>query len=106
MTRRPPQRTPTTDGRLLRSERSREQIVDALYELIGEGHMQPTAQQVAERSGVALRSVFRLFSDMDALYATTVAENDAVKRGLRELADEIRLRLAVYFAEARTAKTP
>ncbi len=46
------------------------------------------------------------YNILDALYATTVAENDAVKRSLRELADEIRLRLAVYFAEARTAKTP
>ena len=32
--------------------------------------MEPTAQQVAECAGVGIRSVFRLFSDMDALYAT------------------------------------
>ena len=46
------------------------------------------------------------YNILDALYATTVAENDAVKRGLRELADDIRLRLAVYFADPRTAKKP
>ena len=60
----------TTDGRVLRSERSRELIAGALYELVGEGHLEPTAQQVAERAGVGIRTVFRLFSDMDALFAT------------------------------------
>jgi AcrR family transcriptional regulator len=64
------QRSETTDGRLLRSERSRELISGALYELIGEGHPEPTAQQVADRAGVGIRTVFRLFSDMEALYAT------------------------------------
>ena len=57
------------DGRVLRSERSRESIVEALFELIGEGVLRPTAQQVAERAGVGLRTVFRHFSDMDTLFA-------------------------------------
>lgn len=64
------QRGGTTDGRVLRSVRSRELIAGALYELIGEGHLEPTAQRIAERAGVGIRTVFRLFSDMDALYAT------------------------------------
>jgi AcrR family transcriptional regulator len=59
-----------TDGRLLRSQRSRELIADALYELVGEGHLEPTAQQTADRAGVGIRTVFRLFSDMESLYAT------------------------------------
>ncbi len=58
------------DGRLLRSERSRELIADALYELLREGDIEPSAQKVADRAGVGIRTVFRLFSDMDALYAT------------------------------------
>ncbi len=60
----------STDGRVLRSERSRQRIADALYELIGEGEPTPSAQTVADRAGVGIRTVFRLFSDMDALYAT------------------------------------
>lgn len=64
------ERGETTDGRVLRSERSRERIADALYQLIGEGHLEPTAQQVAKRAGIGVRTVFRLFADMDALYAT------------------------------------
>lgn len=58
------------DGRTLRSERSRQRIADALYELIGEGDLQPSAQQVADRADVGIRTVFRLFADMDALFAT------------------------------------
>jgi len=61
------------DGRLRRSERSRELIADALYELLGEGDIEPSAQKVADRAGVGIRTVFRLFSDMDALYATVNA---------------------------------
>jgi AcrR family transcriptional regulator len=58
-----------SDGRVRRGERSREAIVQALFELIGEGALAPTAQQVAERAGVGLRSVFRHFRDMESLFA-------------------------------------
>lgn len=64
------QRAETTDGRVLRSVRSRELIADALFELVGEGHLEPTAQQVCDRAGVCIRTVFRLFEDMEDLYAT------------------------------------
>jgi len=60
----------SADGRVRRSEKSRAAIVEALFELVGEGVLQPTAQQVAERAGVGIRSVFRHFDDMDGLYAT------------------------------------
>jgi AcrR family transcriptional regulator len=58
----------SADGRTLRSQRSREAIVQALVSLVGEGEMRPTAQRVAERAGVGIRTVFRHFSDMDTLY--------------------------------------
>jgi len=61
---------PQTDGRVQRSERSREAIVIAMLELIGEGSLSPTAQQVAERADVGVRTVFRHFSDMETLFAT------------------------------------
>lgn len=57
------------DGRTRRAMRSRGAIVGALFDLVGEGWMQPTAQQVAERAGVGIRTVFRHFDDMDGLYA-------------------------------------
>src|SRR5215471_20167178 len=56
------------DGRVLRGERSREAIVVALFELIGEGVLQPTARQVADRAGVGIRSVFRHFSELESLH--------------------------------------
>lgn len=61
-------RAESTDGRQRRSERSREAIVQALFDLVGEGILQPTAQQVAESAGVGIRSVFRHFADMDSLF--------------------------------------
>jgi AcrR family transcriptional regulator len=57
-----------TDGRRLRSERSRQSILDAILALVDEGILVPTAQQVSERAGVGIRSVFRHFSDMESLF--------------------------------------
>lgn len=56
------------DGRLNRSIVTRQKIVDALTALIYEGHLSPTAEQVATRADVGLRTVFRHFDDMDSLY--------------------------------------
>ncbi|MFP6665123.1 MAG: TetR family transcriptional regulator [Deltaproteobacteria bacterium] len=57
------------DGRTRRRVRNREKVVQALYELIGEGHRRPTADQVAERAGVGRRTVFRHFDDLESLFA-------------------------------------
>ncbi|MAI25396.1 MAG: hypothetical protein CMN75_05115 [Spirochaeta sp.] len=57
-----------SDGRLQRSERSREAIVQALLSLVREGAPRPTAERVAEKAGVGIRTVFRHFSDMDSLF--------------------------------------
>src|SRR5262245_8040613 len=59
----------SADGRVRRSEKSRAAIVTARFDLVGEGVVRPTAQQVAERAGVGIRSVFRHFDDMESLYA-------------------------------------
>ncbi len=61
--------TPARDGRVQRGERNRETIVDAMFELVGEGVLEPTAEQIAKRAQVGLRSVFRHFNDMESLYA-------------------------------------
>jgi len=39
-----------------------------MLELVREGFSAPPADAVAERAGVGLRTVFRLFKDMDSLY--------------------------------------
>lgn len=56
------------DGRLKRSEASRKLIVQAMVFLIEKGVYVPTAQQVADKSGVSIRTVFRQFSEMELLY--------------------------------------
>lgn len=55
------------DGRRQRSARSRAAIIEANFELIQEGMLAPTAQQIAERAGVGIRSFFRHFEDMESL---------------------------------------
>ena len=65
-----PENTGQPDGRRERSERSREAIVQALLDLIREGHLSPTAEQVAIRADVGVRTVFRHFDDMDNLYSS------------------------------------
>lgn len=57
------------DGRRQRSERSKHKIAEAMIALIMDGDITPSAEAVAERAGVGLRSVFRHFKDMDSLFA-------------------------------------
>jgi AcrR family transcriptional regulator len=56
-----------TDGRRRRSLDSRAQIVSALLDLVRQGDVAPSAERVAARANVALRTVFRQFNDMDSL---------------------------------------
>jgi AcrR family transcriptional regulator len=72
------------DGRVRRGERSREAIVAALFQLIGEGVPRPTAQQVAERARVNIRTVFRHFSEMESLYAALDARLRGDLQGVLE----------------------
>ena len=74
------------DGRTARSRRTRTAVVDALLALQEEGNLAPTAQQVAARAGVALRTVFGHFSDMETLWAEAGARE---LRALAALADEV-----------------
>jgi AcrR family transcriptional regulator len=61
---------PAVDGRRLRAERNREGVILAILELLNEGIERPTTTQIAERSGVSVRSVFRHFEDVESLWAT------------------------------------
>ena len=44
------------DGRHLRRQRNRDAVVAALLELYGEGNLDPTTDEVAQRSGLSARS--------------------------------------------------
>src|SRR5437763_16806409 len=56
------------DGRRARSQESRARIVRAMLDRVEAGDVSPSAEQVAARAGVGLRTVFRHFKDMDSLY--------------------------------------
>lgn len=62
------------DGRTLRSVRSQKLIVAAVIKLIRAGNLEPTAQVVADESGVGIRTVFRQFDDMENLLKSVDAE--------------------------------
>ena len=60
--------TPTRiDGRRLRSERTKQLIIEAFLALLRETHDMPTAVQIAERAGYSVRSIFERFPDLNAL---------------------------------------
>ena len=60
--------TPDADGRRRRSQDSRARIVQAMLELVHGGDPSPSAELVAARADVGLRTVFRHFKDLDSLY--------------------------------------
>lgn len=67
------------DGRTARGARTREAIIDALYDLLREGHGDTGARAIAERAGVSTRSVFQHFEDLETVYDEVAArQEDAI----------------------------
>jgi AcrR family transcriptional regulator len=64
--------TVTTDGRQLRRERNREAVVEALLDLYRDGNLQPSSEEIAERSGLSPRSLFRYFDDVEDLVRAAI----------------------------------
>lgn len=62
-----------SDGRRQRSQRSRDKILKACWELMLNGDMKPSAAAIAKHAGVGLRSVFRHFEDLDTLLRELMA---------------------------------
>jgi TetR/AcrR family transcriptional regulator, regulator of autoinduction and epiphytic fitness len=60
------------DGRHARRDRNRYAVVDAYLALVREGNPRPSIAEVADRSGVSHRSVFRYFADKDELARTSI----------------------------------
>lgn len=63
-----PEADAEVDGRRIRGQTNRRKIVEAMIALVSEGVLTPSAQDVAARANVGLRTVFRHFDDMDSLY--------------------------------------
>lgn len=74
------------DGRRARGLRTRDAIISALLDLVAGGDVAPTAQRIADRAGVSVRSVYQHFADVEGLYA------DAAERTyewVREMAKDL-----------------
>jgi len=69
-----------TDGRFARSERTKQQIIEAYILLLRENSQVPTAAQVADRAGYSVRTLFMHFSDVAKLSAA--ACDHAIEIGL------------------------
>lgn len=83
-----PEKGERVDGRRLRSERTKQLIVEAYMSLVRENSQMPTAIQIAERAGYSVRSVFERFPDLVALRvaATDYAIAEARTQGaLRDI---------------------
>ena len=74
------------DGRQSRTVRSRLAICEACLDLVQEGVLQPSADQIAERAGVSRRSIFNHFADLAELYDAVV---DAGMKRCAPLLEEI-----------------
>jgi AcrR family transcriptional regulator len=68
----------TTDGRLLRRQRNRDAVVEALLDLYRDGNLKPNAEEIAERSGLSPRSLFRYFDDVNDLTRAAIARQEAL----------------------------
>jgi AcrR family transcriptional regulator len=104
------------DGRTARRDRNRVAVLDAVLELFAEGNLAPSPDEVARRSGVSLRSVYRYVADSDDLIRAAIARHQEKVAPLFVIPDvgkgsfEHRLRtfvdtrLRVYEAIAATAR--
>jgi AcrR family transcriptional regulator len=107
---------PGVDGRTARRDRNRVAVLDAVLSLFREDNLQPRPEDVAERSGVSLRSVYRYYSEPAELLRAAMARHleivtpklhiSAIGEG--PLDDRIErfvdARLGLYEAVAATAR--
>jgi AcrR family transcriptional regulator len=109
-------RAQEVDGRTARRDRNRVVVLDAVLELFSEGNLTPTPDDVARRSGISLRSVYRYVADSDDLIRAAIARHtekvaplfaiDGIGEGPFEhrLDAFVATRLRVYEAIASTAR--
>ena len=65
---------PAVDGRRARRERGRLAAIDAMLDLILEGHHPPPVEEIAERADVSVASVYRYFETLDDLRAQAIEQ--------------------------------
>jgi AcrR family transcriptional regulator len=71
------------DGRRERTKRTRAAIVEALTALLDEGRIEPTAAVIAERAGVAVRSIAQHFASREELLLAVAEHHTARLHGVQ-----------------------
>lgn len=66
------------DGRVARRQRNIDAVLDVVIEMFGEEALFPSMEQVATRSGLSLRSLYRYFADPAELLEAAIERNQAV----------------------------
>lgn len=106
--------TPTEplDGRVARRQRNINAVLDVVLEMFAEDAMFPTMEQVATRSGLSLRSLYRYFARPSELVEAVITRNNEVAAELlhlpaigegpleRRIADMATARVGLYDAMA------
>ncbi len=70
--------TKREDGRTARRDRNSDAVLDTVHEMFVEGNFSPSVEDVAARSGVSLRSVYRYFEDTEALLHLAIERRTAL----------------------------
>ena len=79
---------PKVDGRRLRSERTRQALIEAFMRLLRRNPTMPKADQIAKEAGCSVRSVFQRFTGLNELslatadYAIAQGQAEAVARNV------------------------
>ena len=75
------------DGRVARAIRTRNAVVDAMLDLVDEGHVRPSAALIAQRARVSLRSVYQHFDDLETLFEVAAERHQQRYAHLEPLPD-------------------
>lgn len=93
--------------RELNAERTRELILDAAIDLFTEqGYDESTLDQVAERAGVSISTLYRYFPTKDLLVLTPVALNGQMARELADRPADEAMDVALGHAVLAILQTP
>lgn len=97
------------DGRHARRQRSRTAVIDAVFSLVQDGKVPPTVDDVAERAGVSVSSIFRNFDgladiqrqaleDFQPRFAHLFVVNDADRPQPQRIQSHVRARVDLLAA--------
>lgn len=75
------------DGRAARRQRNIDAALDAVLEMFQEEALTPTMEQVATRSGLSLRSLYRYFADPAEMFEATINRTLAQARETAAIPD-------------------